>query len=129
MERVAPYAHIFDPHLHTYDRVRGSAPLFAAVMAIAARYFHPDLAEVTLDIAETNIGRALRRDDVDMSLVQALLVLVLWKRPADRTAYYKMGLVSRLLAQLRVTWDTDRTFSSIEEERAHVDVERTMSRE
>jgi hypothetical protein len=57
------------------------------------------------------------------------LVLVLWKRPADRTAYYKMGLVSRLLAQLRVTWDTDRTFSSIEEERAHVDVERTMSRE
>ncbi|BEJ17735.1 hypothetical protein CspHIS471_0700030 [Cutaneotrichosporon sp. HIS471] len=127
MDRVAPHGHIFDSHFHTYERVRSSPPLFAAIISAASRFLHPSLAEITLDLAETNIARALRRDDVDIELVQAIMVLVLWKRPADRSAYYKLGLVARLLAQLRVRWDTDQTFSSLEEERAHVNVERTMS--
>lgn len=126
MELVAPHGPLLDPHYHTYERVRLSLPLFSSVMFVAARFFHPDLSEVVLDLAETNINRALRRDDVDITLCQALMVLVLWKRPKDRSAYYKLGLVTRLLAQLRVVWDTNKVFASLEEERVHVDVERTM---
>ncbi|TXT07085.1 uncharacterized protein COLE_06416 [Cutaneotrichosporon oleaginosum] len=127
MERVAPFGHIFDPLYHTYERVRASPTLFAAVIAASARFFHPSLAEITLDLAETNIGRALRRDDIGIPLVQALMVLVYWKSIADRSAYHKIGLAIRLLAQLRISWDTDREFTSIEAERAQVDAERTMS--
>jgi hypothetical protein len=129
MERVAPNGHIFDDHYHTYQRVRASLPLFGAVMFVASRFFQPELVEVLLDLAETNINRAMRQDDVNIALCQALMVLVLWKRPSDRSAYYKLGLVSRLLVQLRVAWGTDPVDTSLDAERASVDVERTMSSE
>ncbi|GMK56152.1 hypothetical protein CspeluHIS016_0212080 [Cutaneotrichosporon spelunceum] len=127
MDDIFPMGPIFDRHFHTFERVRSSSPLFTAALFVAVRFFRPELTEVILDLAETNINRAMRRSHVHIPLVQALLLLVGWKRPQDRSAYYKIGLATRLLAQLRVSWDTTREFTSVDEERAHVDMERTMS--
>lgn len=97
-------------------------------MYAAARFFRPDVADWCLDMAETAILRATRKGDVDIPLVQALLTLVYWKRPHDPTAYYKLGHATRMICQLGVEWQIDGWEPSLneEEERAKVDVERTI---
>lgn len=87
----------------------------------------PELSEQCFDLAETVIGRMLRIGAATIPLVQALLALVYWKKPKDRTAYVKLGTAVRLIQQMRVEWPNEpRSFASEEQERAAVDVERTI---
>lgn len=101
-------------------------PLFNAIMYASARFFAPNVADALYEMSTTMINRALQAGSIDIRLVQALLVLVYWKKPKDPTAYQKLGLATRLMCQLRVEWDLnpDPTVSH-EQERAKVDAERT----
>lgn len=120
---------MFDAVYHTYDRVRASTILFTAVLAASARFFRPDLAENLHSRADTLILRAVLGGLHDLQLVQAILVLVYWKRtPDDRTAYVRIGLACRLLCELRIAFPTPHLMNpmSDEEERRQVDSERTM---
>lgn len=101
--------------------------LFNAVMYATCRFMRPELSEQCLDLTETCISRMLRVGAATIPLVQALLSLVYWKKPKDRTAYVKLGTCVRLIQQMRVEWpNVPRAFASEEEERAAVDVERTI---
>lgn len=95
-------------------------------MYASARFFAPNVADALFEMASTMANRALQAGTVDLALVQALLVLVYWKKPKDPTAYHKLGLATRLMCQLRVEWDVNPDPSvPIEQERAKVDAERT----
>lgn len=123
---MSPSSHLFDPGYHTFDQVRKSVPLFNAVMYASARFFAPKVADAIYEMASTMINRALQDGFVDVTLVQALLVLVYWKKPQDPTAYHKLGLATRLMCQLRVEWDLNPDPSAAhEDESAKVDAERT----
>lgn len=126
-ERVSPSSHIFDPYFHTYERVRASPVLFNAVMYATCRFMRPELSEQCLDLTETVIARMLRLGAATIPLIQAVLALVYWKKPKDRTAFVKLGTAVRLIQQMRITWPTEpQAYASEEDERAAVDVERTI---
>jgi hypothetical protein len=99
-------------------------------MYAAGRFFRPDVADKCLDMTEVAIARHMKLGDIDIPLVQALLTIVYWKRPSDPTAYYKLGLATRMICQLGIAWDIEdwdpASVSSEEEERAKVDAERTV---
>jgi hypothetical protein len=95
-------------------------------MYASARFFSPHVADALFEMALTMVLRALHHGGLDLTMVQALLVLVYWKKPKDPTAYHKLGLATRLMCQLRVEWDLNPDPSiTRDDERARVDAERT----
>ncbi|BEJ17367.1 hypothetical protein CspHIS471_0607680 [Cutaneotrichosporon sp. HIS471] len=67
----------------------------------------------------------------DLTLVQAVSVLVYWKHPNDRTTYQKMGMAVRLVHELRLTSTANPARSlkngvTDEDDRRKADIERTV---
>lgn len=131
LDRVSLTSGLFDPQYHTYARVSGSMPLFTACIYAASRYFRPALSDQLFVLASNNIAKKVQNGDVDVPLIQALLVLVTWKAPSDRTSYIKLGLAVRLMYQLRLEFPTEVVplTSSDDESRRLVDAERTVCSE
>jgi hypothetical protein len=122
---------MFDPHYHTMERVRQSPILLTAILAAAALFLRPELADQLRKVADMYIVRKMASGHYDLTLIQAILVLVYWKHPNDRTTYQKMGMAVRLVHELRLQRLTDpaRTLKvsmTEEEERGRVDIERTV---
>lgn len=127
VDHVSPSSHLFDHQYTTYDYAVQHPALFSAIMYATTRFFRPIIADTCLDLAETCISRITRSGTVELSFVQALLVLVYWKRPTDQTAYFKLGLAARCVCQLGFKWKIHHSsWASIEEEREQVAIERTM---
>lgn len=127
IDNISPCGGLFDPIYHTYDRVRQSSPLFTAVIATACRFFRPDICLLVESLADTLISRAFMQGDYDLQFIQALLVLVYWRRKEDRTTYAKVGLACRLVAGLRIHFPSrDPVPTTEEEHRRQLDHERTL---
>ncbi|KAL1408260.1 hypothetical protein Q8F55_005066 [Vanrija albida] len=128
IDRVSTTSGLFDPHYHTYARVSQSLALFTACIYAASRYFRPALSDQLFVLASNNIAKKVQNGDVDVPLIQALLVLVSWKAPSDRTSYIKLGLAVRLMYQLRLEFPTEVVPlpSADDESRRLVDAERTV---
>lgn len=131
MSRIAPTSSMFDPHYHTMERVRQSPVLLTAILSAAALFLRPDIADQLRKLADLYITRKMLSSHYDLTLIQAILVLVYWKHPNDRTTYQKMGMAVRLVHELRMQRpsETTRTLKSPmteDEERRKVDIERTV---
>lgn len=134
MAKIAPSSAFFDPHYHTLERVRTSGTLLTAILYAAALFLRPEMASSLHGLAETYIARKMHSGDYDLTLIQAILVLVHWKHPDDRTAYQKMGMAVRLIHELRLHLPTDptrpqRVPATEEDERKRAEVERTVHSE
>ena len=101
-KHLNPMIALLDIHLHTLPYLRSSsAALLTAVLAAASRFFRKDLAQALLDHAQTIINRELGAGTCDVGLIQALMILVYWKVPSDRSAWLKIGIAIRLAYQLQ----------------------------
>lgn len=134
MLRVAPSSTLFDPHYHTFERVRASPILLTAILYAAGLFFRPEIAGSLRSLAENYMARKMHSGDYDLTLVQAILVLVYWKHPNDRTTYQTIGVAARLSAELRLQPFTHSVGAPLaatteEEERKRADIERTVQSE
>lgn len=85
---------------HTYPYLRQHPVLVTAILAVAAKFFRTHLYTSLLSHAETLVHRSLARGDPSLTLIKALLVLVFWKAPSDKTAWVRSGTAIRLGYQL-----------------------------
>ena len=101
-KHLNPMIALLDLHLHTLPYLRHTSPaLLTAVLAAASRFFRKDLAQTLLDHSQTIINRELGLGTCDIGLIQALMTLVYWKAPGDRSAWLKIGIAIRLAYQLQ----------------------------
>lgn len=99
---MSEISHLFDPVIHTFERIRSSPELFSATLGVAARFKLPELCQTLLEHADRLVMRALFVGRVKLSLVQALMVMVHWKAPEDQSAYMKLGMAFRAACQLQL---------------------------
>ena len=106
MFRIQPLMVLFDPAYHTHARVSKSPALYTAVLSVTCRFDRPELAPILREHAMSLVNRIVDSGAVDITLVQALMVLAYCKHVEDRSAYLKIGLAVRAACQLRI--DTRR---------------------
>lgn len=98
--------------------MRESNALFNSIMFVATRFLYPgETSDVIWEMAENAINKHLKSGSVDITIVQALLVLVQWKRPNDKTAYIKLGTAVRLSWQMRIDFTNKRSLERTVAER------------
>ncbi|ORY25524.1 hypothetical protein BCR39DRAFT_285759 [Naematelia encephala] len=102
MDRMAPFAYMFDDAYHNYQFVRRSAVLLSATTAVMARFLRPDLFDLLREHTELLISRQFRSGALDLQAIQASLVLAFWKTPKDESAPLKMGLAVRAACLLHL---------------------------
>lgn len=86
--------------VHTLDYIRGSTILFTAVIAVGSRFIRKELHQPLLTHAQMILNRATATGDVNIGIIQALLILMYWKAPSDRSAWVKIGIAIRLGYQM-----------------------------
>ncbi|GAA5864625.1 hypothetical protein JCM1840_002177 [Sporobolomyces johnsonii] len=92
---------LLDKQLHTPEYVRStSTVLFTALLAVSAKFFRTDLYPTLLMSAQQLVIRGIGDSVADIGLVQAILLLVYWKEPFDRSAWLRVGFAIRLGYQL-----------------------------
>ena len=92
---------MFDKYLHTLAFVRStSTVLFAALLAVSAKFARPDLYPPLLANAEQLIGRGIVEARASVGLIQAILTLIYWKPPTDMSAWLRTGIAIRFALQL-----------------------------
>lgn len=125
---MSPPLGLFDHRYHTYERLLGLPLLLAAILSAAARFFRADVYSQINHLAEQNINHAVANGDHDLQLVQALIVLIVWLKGSDHSAYAKLGIMSRILNELRVSFavQSSAQASNEDDERRTVDVDRTI---
>lgn len=90
------------------DYVRGtSAVLFSAILAAAAKFYRKDLYAVLLAHTQQLLNRALAESFYDISLVQAIGILVYWRETTDKSAFVKIGMAIRICYQLGLHFSQD----------------------
>lgn len=127
MANVAPLSGIFDEHYHTYTRIRSSPVLFSAVLFASTRFYgsNPDISIRIKAHTELLLQRTVFSGDVNLTVAQAILVLVYWMSPGD-SAYQKLGIAVRIMCQLRSQWPFSSPENLTEEgQRELADKERT----
>ncbi len=97
------------------------------MLVAASKYVLPERHSTLLAHAESLINRATNAGECSTALIQALLILVYYKGPSDRSAWLKIGVAIRLAFQLR--WHeqrpTERLPENEHEARLILDPERT----
>jgi hypothetical protein len=89
--------------VHTLAYLRTTCPiLLDTILATSARFFRPHLAGSLGEHALIAVNRATIDGACYLELVQALCILVYWKRPTDKSAWIKLGLALRIAYQLRM---------------------------
>lgn len=120
-------SYMFDPQHTTYQQTRLHPILLTAILWLASTFFRPNLAPLLYGLAETMISRAITSGTHDLGLAQALLITIVWSKPADKSTRIKLAVVKAILWELRVDDDfkellpTDPTLA-----RAKLDRERTL---
>lgn len=74
--------------------------LSTAILSVASKFFRKDLYPSLLSHAEVLVQRAMATGEPSLPLIKALLILVFWKPPSDKTAWLKTGIAMRLGYQL-----------------------------
>lgn len=86
--------------VHTFDHLNTSLPiLLTSVLASASKFFRPALHRNLLEYAHVLLNRSLNAGTCNIDIIQALLVLVCFKAPVDRSAWIKIGTAIRLAYQ------------------------------
>lgn len=87
--------------MHTLQYLRStSTVLFCAVLAAASKMSRADLHAQLLSHAQTLLDRAITAGAANVGVVQAIMILVYWKKPADTSAWRKIGTALRIGYQL-----------------------------
>jgi hypothetical protein len=87
--------------VHTLDLIRReSGILFTSILTVSAKFSRPALYPLLLAHAQAVLSRAMIAGDCNLSIVQALLIMVHWKAPTDKSAWVKLGIAIRLSYQL-----------------------------
>jgi hypothetical protein len=101
--------------VHSTDYLRrSSTPLFAAVLAVASKFFRKDLYPMLLSHAQTIVDRAVIAGAEDTGLVQSLMLLVYWKAPSDTSSWRRIGWAIRMGYQFRWHLPRNRALPSDE---------------
>jgi hypothetical protein len=79
---------------------RESGILFTSILTVSAKFSRPTLYPLLLAHAQAVLSRATIAGDCNLSIVQALLIMVHWKAPTDKSAWVKLGIAIRLSYQL-----------------------------
>jgi hypothetical protein len=83
------------------DFLRHASPiLFTSILTAAAKFFRPEVYPMLHSHAQTLLNRAMANGDCNLYIVQAVLILIHWKTPTDRSAWVKLGFAIRLSYQL-----------------------------
>lgn len=119
---------LFDHRFHTYERLLGLPVLLTAILSASSRFFRVDVFSHINQLAEQNLSQAIATGDHDLQLVQSLIVMIVWLKGSDPTAYVKLGIMSRVLNELRVSFPAQPSapFTNEDDERRTVDVDRTV---
>ena len=83
--------------VHTLDYLIETSPeLTSAVLAASSKFFLPESYSRLVQHAQTLVSRSVSLGTCDIGLIQALMILVCWKAPTDRSAFIKIGMAVRL---------------------------------
>lgn len=81
---------LLDASLHTIEHCRQNAPiLFSTIISVASRFFQPQLHRQCHRIAKSILNLAAAEEICSMDHVQALILVITWKDPGDRTIMRK----------------------------------------
>ncbi|KAJ1028714.1 hypothetical protein NDA16_001880 [Ustilago loliicola] len=81
---------LLDASLHTIEYCRQSAPiLFSTIVSVASRFFQPQLYRQCHRIAKSILNLAAAEEICSMDHIQALILVITWKDPGDRTIMRK----------------------------------------
>lgn len=70
------------------------------MLAVATKYYRPELHTPLLAHAHSTVNQATNKGQCGTDIVQSLLILVYWKTPADRSGWIKIGIAARMGYQL-----------------------------
>ncbi|OCF40856.1 hypothetical protein I317_05306 [Kwoniella heveanensis CBS 569] len=98
--RLNPMIALFDPTVHTLTVLREYPFLFTAILAVTAKFVRKDLHRPLLSHADLLLNRALSSGQCNIAVIKALIILVFWKDPRDKTAWLRIGIALRLSYQL-----------------------------
>ncbi|KAH8084010.1 hypothetical protein HD553DRAFT_37676 [Filobasidium floriforme] len=97
---LSPLIVLLDPELHTLAFVREEQPtLFLAIMFAATRFFHPTAHPLIKQLLETKISESTKTGNCHIATIQAIIILVFWQEPKDRSVWLKSGLAIRMAYQ------------------------------
>lgn len=86
--------------VHTLAFVREEQPtLFLAIMFAATRFFHPTAHPLIKQLLETKISESTKTGNCHIATIQAIIILVFWQEPKDRSVWLKSGLAIRMAYQ------------------------------
>lgn len=68
-------------------------------MFAASRFFHPAAHAPIKQLLETKIAEASKTGNCHIATIQAIIILVFWQEPDDRSVWLKSGLAIRMAYQ------------------------------
>lgn len=81
---------LLDTALHTVEHCRQHAPiLFSTIISVASRFFQPQLHRQCHRIAKAVLNLAAAEEICTLDHIQALILVITWKDPGDRTILRK----------------------------------------
>ena len=81
---------LLDASLHTIEHVRQNLPiLFSTILSVASRFFLPQHHRQCHRIAKSILNLAAAEEICTMDHIQALVLVITWKDPGDRTILRK----------------------------------------
>ena len=124
---LSSYINLTDRKYHTVERVqKQSTVLFTALLTVSAKFFRPSLYPQLHSLAQSLLARGLADTLGSVGFLQALLLLVYWKEPEDRSAWMRIGWAIRMGYHLGINVPREGPLPEDEwEARATLDRERT----
>lgn len=126
MTHLNPLVTVLDSGYHTFNSVHDASPLLlSSILAVSSRFFRKNMYASLINHAQSLLSRAVGEWGGDITLVQAIIVLVYFKVKqhftcittwivneltlrlplqdhGDTTAWLKIGHATRLARQLRL---------------------------
>ena len=83
--------------VHTFDHLNSREPLLlTAIISAASKFFRPQYHRNLLEYTHVLLNRVVNAGECSIEAIQALLILVCFKEPTDKSAWIKIGMAVRL---------------------------------
>ena len=83
--------------VHTFDHLNNREPLLlTAIISAASKFFRPQYHRNLLEYTHVLLNRVMNAGECSIEAIQALLILVCFKEPTDKSAWIKIGMAVRL---------------------------------
>jgi len=127
MQNILVTLYMFDSQYSTYRHIRNKPILFTTILWLGSSFFRPELTSSLYGLSDTIISRCITSGSHDLALAQALLITVIWSKPADKSTGIKIAVVKGIMWELRVDEDFKQSLpTDINLARAKLDRERTL---